>query len=566
MVEQTEYRYIDDTGQMDLVTSRQRLHDIRDTTLGALDGTIAITVYRGVDYDAAGRAFRQINFGTRHGDGFARESYGSGIDPITTSITNGLQVFDLEPEDLVSETTFDERGRTFESIDPKGTATRYLYDDLDRRIGVVENAVGTVDVDWHAGDGRWEVTNGLDPNHPDRNRVTSYAYDEVGNVTKQVAHLPDGSGESVQVTEYVYGVSTGDTVASQLDSNDLLHQTIYPEGEGSTTIAERTVTYAYNRLGEMTQMVDQNGTVHVYERDELGRVTADIADSIATHIDDAVTAIGTTYDDLGRRSKVRSYSSYDAQNPGSNVVNAVEFTYTPLSQIESVIQNPFGEIGTITGTSTTRAVTLSYDTVTGSGGNHSRMDELTYPGGLEIASGYGNAGSVNDRISRLGTIGFLSGVHYEYIGMSMTAVVDYATPDVQLDRTTDFDGSRNYGGGTGQSGNAGKYPGYDRFGRVVQHRWVDGGFRPHHGGSLHNQTDKPHIPPIYELVHTYDEVSNRLTRDNTTATLAWNFHDERFDYDDLYRLTQPERGTDDGSGYTQSTDKPGRPLPLARRP
>ncbi|TVQ55016.1 MAG: RHS repeat protein, partial [Phycisphaerales bacterium] len=562
VVEQTEYRYIDNTGQMDLVTTRQRLHDVEDATMGALDGTIAIAVYRGVDYDAAGRAFRQINFGTRHGDGFARESYGSGIDSITTSLTNGLQVFDLEPEDLVTETTFDEQGRVLETIDPKAIATRYVYDDLGRRIAVIENAVGTVDVGWHAED-RWEVTSGLDPNHPDRNRVTSYVYDEIGNVTKQVAHLPDGAGESVQVTEYVYGVSTTHAVASEIDSEDLLYQTIYPEGEGSTTEAERTVTYAYNRLGEMIKMVDQNGTVHVYERDALGRVTADIADSIATHIDDAVTAIGMTYDDLGRRSKVRSYSSYDAQNPGSNVVNAVEFTYTPLSQIESVIQNPFGEIGTITGTSTTRAVTLSYDTVTGGGGggNHSRMDELTYPGGLEIGSAYGNAGSINDQISRLDTIGFQSGVHYKYIGMHMTAVVDYATPDVQLDRTTDFDGSRNYGGGGsggGQSGNAGKYPGYDRFGRVVQHRWVDGGFRPHHGGSLHNQTDKPHVPPIYELVHTYDEASNRLARDNTTATLAWSFHDERFEYDDLHRLTQSERGTDAGSGYTQSTDQPGR--------
>ncbi len=87
---------------------------------------------------------------------------------------------------------------------------------------------------------------------------------------------------------------------------------------------------------------------------------------------------------------------------------------------------------------------------------------------------------------------------------------------------------------------------------------------------LHANTACTHVvrlmPGIRATDSAYCQARNRLTRDHTTATVGWSFHDERFDYDDLYRLTQPERGTDDGSGYTQSTDKPGRPLPLARRP
>src|SRR5690606_19684603 len=97
----------------------------------------------------------------------------------------------------------------------------------------------------------------------------------------------------------------------------------------------------------------------------------------------------------------------------------------------------------------------------------SRQSGLTYPGGESIDYLYGTSTSVNHRISRVRAIdtgGVQGHVDYHYIGLSMTAVVDYTGPDVQLDRTAQSDGNRNFGGGANQTGTAGRYPGYDRFG------------------------------------------------------------------------------------------------------
>ena len=83
--------------------------------------------------------------------------------------------------------------------------------------------------------------------------------------------------------------------------------------------------------------------------------------------------------------------------------------------------------------------TYAYDTVaiTGTGNwNRSRVSSLTYPGGDVVPYDYGaSSGDSDDRISRLTKLD-VSGhpIGYDFIGLGMTAIVDYETPDVQLDR------------------------------------------------------------------------------------------------------------------------------------
>ncbi len=92
---------------------------------------------------------------------------------------------------------------------------------------------------------------------------------------------------------------------------------------------------------------------------------------------------------------------------------------------------------------------------------------------------------------------------------------------------------------------------------MQRHVWVDFDFQPwkdhqQPNPSKHSEQDKPHIPPIVEITHSYDAASNRLDRYNTTATLAWTHRDDEFDYDGLHRLKEAARGVRDGS-FTHAT-------------
>ena len=97
---------------------------------------------------------------------------------------------------------------------------------------------------------------------------------------------------------------------------------------------------------------------------------------------------------------------------------------------------------------------------------------------------------------------------YSYLGIGDFVEVDLAEPDVVL----------NMSFGTGDD----PYSALDRFGRVVDHFWDDG-------------TDSFGAE---RLEFGYDAASNRTWRDNGRTA----YHDERYEYDGLHRLTDVERG------------------------
>ena len=127
---------------------------------------------------------------------------------------------------------------------------------------------------------------------------------------------------------------------------------------------------------------------------------------------------------------------------------------------------------------------------------------------------YGTSGGTGDATGRVESIKDDSGgspgssfADYTYLGGGTIVVEDYIQPDVKL----------NY-----DSGTAGTYAGFDRFGRVVDHLWYD------YGASADRD----------RFTYGYDRASSRLYRENTVASGK----DEYYSYDDVNRLTVFDRG------------------------
>lgn len=96
------------------------------------------------------------------------------------------------------------------------------------------------------------------------------------------------------------------------------------------------------------------------------------------------------------------------------------------------------------------------------------------------------------------------------------AKVDYPAPDINLDYTL---------------GASSGYSGYDKFGRVKDHFW-DG----------YNST-----ADVSRIKYGYDFPGNRTWREDIVAAANSKNHDELYDYDGLFRLTDLTRGNLTGS-------------------
>src|SRR5205085_172949 len=106
-------------------------------------------------------------------------------------------------------------------------------------------------------------------------------------------YTPDGAQATItavnvstgdQTTTYQYGTTLVDSaVASSL----LKRYEIYPDSVGGSD----QKAFAYNRQSEMTTMTDQNGSVHSYDFDLLGRQTADRITTLGSGVDNAILRI-----------------------------------------------------------------------------------------------------------------------------------------------------------------------------------------------------------------------------------------------------------------------------------
>ncbi len=573
VLEQSEFEYDSVSGAVTKVTHRARLHDTTATgDLSLNSGDNAITTYIGYVYDDAWRRQATINFGTNKTSGLAFSA--------TAATTPNLANYDTlaklrQAGDLIyTWNTYNTRGLVEDviGIQEEGTVsttsaadltTRYLYDDLYRTVAQVENMDAVTSVSYDATGDRYTVS-GFDYTKPDTDRVTSFVYDAMNNVTKRVAHLAedDGSGgtdEGVQITEYSYGVtagSTSNTMDSLINSNNLLAEVRYPresDGLPGTTDAYK-VKYAYNRLGEVRGASDQNQTVHAYGRDGYGRVTSDsVTFGTGSQVDTHIERIGYSFDVNGRLEKVTSYE--DAA--GNTVADEVKLEYTPLWQIEKVWQQHDGVV-----TSASPRVLYKYAswdidfTNANQAMNYSRMWTQVYPSdadgahtvyyhhGEDVEDGSGD--NIDNRISRLLRMsvnswqgGRADVVKYDRIGLGRVALATLPNANStggDQDPSNDnedgivLDRVKAHNGGL----TPGAYPAFDRYGRVIEHRWVRGDVGVKSGLV-------PTRPAAVEIHHTYDRMSNRLTYNDQREGIRLPMTQRDFDYDGLNRLTQEAR-------------------------
>jgi YD repeat-containing protein len=213
---------------------------------------------------------------------------------------------------------------------------------------------------------------------PDKNKQTDYTYNPNGKLATLTAQ---NSATGTQVTQFIYGTTSTSAIAS----NELLVQKIYPDDTGSHP---DRITYTYDRLGEVTQMTDQNGTVHAYQYDKLGRLAEDMVTTLGSTVDDLVLRIGRTYEVHGLPLNITSYNN--ATVGSGSVVNDIQFVYDPYQQLSVEYQSHSGAVNT---TSTPR-VGYQYD-YTGSVVT-ARPSQLTYPTATRtLAYEYGTSGSLS---------------------------------------------------------------------------------------------------------------------------------------------------------------------------
>jgi len=553
VLEQTEYTYGGSSSawpdRLTLVKTQRRNHDADTYTskrYGTLDADNSVATYVAYYYDIALRRTHTVDFGTNSSTGSTNDLFKNGSAP--TWPPSPLSPPSFTGDAIVSAVEYNARGLVARSIDPKQHATEYRYDDLSRRYAVIENAQGTtgsLSITWPSTSGtQWAVL-GLDSDHLDQNRVTSFVFDEAGNVVKQIAHT---SNSTSQVTLYSYSTtkaSYSSDTNSLIGTKSLLGKVTYPsESDGQPgTGTTYEVTYAYNGQGELRSVVDQNNTKHTYSRDVVGRVLTDLATvpTSGSNIDARIKRIGVSYDDFGRLSTVKSYDH--ATN--NSVVNAVEFGYTKLWQVEKVYQNVAFDVRESNGDlkSTTKSVQYAYTNSAApssgtSAANYSRLTSMTYPSSNQITYGYGSG--VDDRINRLTSItpGTDSDaiVEYSRLGLDMFAVVDYPLADVQLDRTFSRDGKRRASGFNTQD--KGVYPGWDRHGRVAIQAWLDGNLTAVTSGA---GSGYPSRPPLFDEGYSYDAASNRTGKDDMRPGVKWTNPDSRYSYDGLHRLSEAKK-------------------------
>ena len=412
VLQQSETTY-DTYGNVILTTVRERFHD--ETLLGALGtptaGVKARVTYAAAWYDATGRLTASADVGTNGGAVYTRP----GAVPAPSDTV------------LVTSYDYDAGGRLSAVTDPRGITSRTYYDMLGRAIRVVE-----------------AYTDGVAS--ADDDRTTEFLYNGNGQLLSETHVNVVAGGSVAQTTSYAYAVRN----MGGLNSNDVLSSITYP-GAG-------TETFTYDLAGNRTSYADRNNTVHQYGYDPVGRLVSDTVAQLGTGVDGSVRRIGYGYDALGNVSLFTSY----ADTGGTSIVNQVKRTFNGDGLLQDEYQSTSGAV--VIGI--TPVVSYRYSTIeTGR-----RLERMIYPNGRVLRYEY-NTGT--DRT--IGRISYMAdqavtgevGAHleeYSYLGLG--TIVERRHPEVSTNLTY-------IGAGTGEGGD--KYVGLDRFGRVIDQRWVKGG-------------------------------------------------------------------------------------------
>lgn len=407
------------------------------------------------------------------------------------------------PAILVTKYAYDAGGRPNLVTDPAGKQTKTFYDDLGRPLAVAENYVNFVPPTTDIGGG----------SNDEEDRVTTWEYNGLGQTTKLTAH----NASTPQVTDYFY--------LNEFNASLLTHA-IYPDATSRTpetnfaTAADQVRT-KYHLDGSVDQQKDQRGVVHTYSYNDRRQLTLDAATTIPSNTyggnseSDAVRAIGRSYDNRGRISKI---TSYNGTTTSSTELNEVEYIYgsstDDYGQVFKVLQEHDGA----TDISTRYVVYwVDYAISGGAFANGLRQQFMIYPSAKVVTYDYGSG--IGERLNRIAEIqvGAASPgtavANYQYNGTGRMVKVDYVGPDVRremFNSTTNTD-----------------YDAWDRFGRTIRQQWID-----YTSGTT----------TLDRIEYGYDYAGNRKWREDFQAAANSKDFDEYYTYDSLHRLKAFDRG------------------------
>jgi YD repeat-containing protein len=470
IAQQAETVY-DPAGNVIQTTLRQRLHTEVDSHTGSLQD-LGVTPearvsYTAAWYDGVGRPIASANYGT------------NGNEPLTPPVN----VPAASDTILVTATAYKQRGEAYQTTDPAGKIAFQTFDDAGRVISTIQNF----------------VTGTAVAATPDQDVTVLTTYTRDGQVATLTAVNPATNN---QVTQYVYGTSPA---TSAIARSDLLVAEIYPHSADSAD----QVSYTYNRQGQVLTKADQNGTVHTYSYDGLGRPLADAVTALGAGVDGAVRSIARSYYVQGQVYEITSYNSA-TQTAASNIVNQVSFVYNPFGQLITENQEHGGEVGTST-------PSVGYSYADGSSGTI-RPTALSYPDGRVLSYDYTSGSDsgldhARNRVRYLDDgLGGPALAEYSYLGAGTIVRVTYPEPCLR--------------GGVYQGRGSDPYTGLDAFGRVIDLAWLD---------CTTGQA-------VVRIGHGYDRAGYRLWRVDSVARAAGKHFDELYGYDGVNQLVSFDRG------------------------
>jgi|GEM_PF-1725848 len=281
----------------------------------ALGGTLRVT---SPDPDGAGALPRP----------FVEYSYDAArrVDTYTDAMQKVTNYgYDLR-DNLNSETTADPDGSG--SLVP--LVTSWVYDDANRLLSLT-TPVSTTSYDYDF-IGRLESVTGADPDGsgPELAPFTTYHYDSMGNL-KEVKERINSASTHIKVTSYEY------------DFLNRLEKELLPDPDGAGSLGRPTTEYAYDDYGNLEQLIDPvgNTTTWTYDRlhrpktetNELNKTRSFIYDAVG-NLRFATDRLGRTieyvYDDLHRNTQEKWYDNQQ------NLVRTIGFDYDTADQLLSV--------------------------------------------------------------------------------------------------------------------------------------------------------------------------------------------------------------------------------------
>lgn len=416
---------------------------------------------------------------------------------------------------LVTSTVYSPDGTVLSTTDPNGIESRTEYDAAGRTTKTIVNYV-----DGAPGGG----TNG------DQDQVVQYTYTS-GQLTTMIAKMPSSSDD--QTTTYTYGVVTTGTLPSAIASNRLLRQVQYPDSSAGSD----AVTYAYNRVGQHTNSIDQAGNQIDNAFDGMGRLLSRSVSTLASGFDGSVRRIEIGYLDRGPISTVKQFNAAS----GGDVTDVVRYDYDDWGNIGHFRQDVDSDIDSSGASSAGRGafdVQYVYTKSAPTGGTNTVRRTNTYlrSGGTtfeQINYGYGTSGGINDSMSRVASLSTGSSspvtvASYDYLGADQVVGTTLDEPALNTSVFTESSGVHSYSD-------------LDNFNRTIRWNWeriggASGGF--------------------YNTEIAYDQDGNPAqTVDDVPLHQSSTYHlfDVVYTLDNLNRVIGADEGARDGtSGLIQS--------------